>query len=132
LKDLAIEFELDGYDARQEGSVLSTSFKKKQSRINDLTIFNAAMKRMMLGNPLVKSIAIVPPNSLKKYATGKGNCGKALMEEVFYQKNPHFHVPKRLNKKSEEVHATKNDDIADAWHLATAPVPDKLKLIKSR
>lgn len=128
LKQIAKIYELDGFDARQEGSVMSSSFKKKLSKINDLTTYNVAVKRMMLASPLVQSVCIIAPNSLKKYATGRGNCNKERMEEVFYEKNPNFHIPLNRNGK----HASKNDDIADAWHLATAPVEDELKFYKSK
>lgn len=127
INDVSRQYNIDYIDARQEGSVLATAFKKKQSRLNDLTIFNAAMKRMMLAHPLIKKISIIPPNSLKKYATGKGNCSKDLMETIFYEKNPDFHVPLKKTGKQ----ASKNDDVADAWHLATAKHPENLKMIKS-
>lgn len=126
MHDVARQYKVTAFDARQEGSIMAGSFKKKQSRLNDLTVFNAAMKRMLLKCKLVKCIAVVAPSSLKKYATGKGNANKDAVELAFYDKNPDFHRP--LNAKGEN--ATKNDDIADAWHLANADIDESQKLYK--
>lgn len=126
MHELATQYNITSFDARQEGSVMSGSFKKTQSRLNDLTVFNAAMKRMLLTCKLVSSIAILSPGTLKKCATGKGNAGKEAVEAAFYEKNPNFHRP--LNTKGENL--TKNDDVADAWHLADAKIDESLKMHK--
>ncbi|BBI90429.1 hypothetical protein HYO65_gp037 [Tenacibaculum phage PTm1] len=122
------QYKVDYFDARQEGSVMSMSFKKQLSKINDLTTYNVAVKRMLLGTKLVKSISIVSPNSLKKYATGKGNCKKELVLETFLKEHPEYKVviSKRTGKPS-----SKDDDIADSHYLAKADIPKDNKLIKS-
>lgn len=121
MHELSSQYSIDAFDARQEGSIMAGSFKKKTSRLNDLTVFNAAMKRMLLSCKLVSSIAIIAPGTLKKYATGKGNASKEQVELAFYEKNPEFD-----NKQG------KNDDVSDAWHMANADVDCSIKMYKQQ
>ncbi len=77
-----------------------------KSRLADMTIFSAIVKRKMLTIKPFPTITIIPPTSLKKYATGKGNSKKQAMEDAFILLNPDYDM------------TGKNDDVIDAYFLA--------------
>lgn len=93
-------------DARIEGSVMATSFRNKQSRLNDLTAFNTIIKLMLLKSDKFDIIHIVPPTTLKKIATGSGRAKKEDMEYSFKIMNDDFDYTGKV------------DDVIDAWFLA--------------
>lgn len=89
---------------RMEGSAMG-SFGNK-SRGDDMTNFSALTKRKMISIKQVKTITIVPPTTLKKFATGKGNAKKDEIVLKFYEIFPEYN------------RSTKDDDIADAYFLS--------------
>jgi Holliday junction resolvasome RuvABC endonuclease subunit len=105
-------------DARIEGSIMSQGFKKHQAKVNDLTVFNSSIKRMLISCELVKSITVVAPTTLKKWATGKGNAKKEQILEEFLKEFPKFDMTGKI------------DDIADSYYLAKGNVDDSQKYIK--
>ena len=113
-------YNFDQIDARIEGSIMSSRFSKATANLNQLTVFNGTVKRMLLVHPLVVSIAVIGPTSLKKYFTGKGNAKKELMITKFIETFPMFD---RSNK-------VKIDDIADAYALSIAQISDSMKYFK--
>lgn len=119
MKTLAQTYAIDKFDARIEGSIMSQGFKNKQSRVNDLTVFNSTVKLMLLKNDLVQSISVVSPGALKKIATGKGTAKKEQIIRCFLSEFPEF------------VNAGKIDDIADAYYLAKFQYNEKLGYMKS-
>lgn len=95
---------------RMEGSLMSSGFKNKQSRVNDLVANNSIIKLALvqhLDANNIQNIEIIAPSQLKKRYTGKGNCGKDLMMETFAKNVPQY-----------DFTQGKNDDIADAHALA--------------
>ena len=78
-----------------------------KSRLADMTIFSALVKRKLLTIPQITEILIIPPTTLKKHATGKGNAKKQAMEDAFIKLNPDFDL------------TGKNDDLIDAYFLTT-------------
>lgn len=93
-------------DARIEGSVMATSFKNRQSRLNDLTAFNTIIKLMIIKSQDFDMLHIVPPTTLKKEATGSGKAKKDDMEYHFKFFNEDFDYTGKV------------DDVIDAWFLA--------------
>lgn len=112
-------YKIEQIDARIEGSIMSKGFKKHEAKVNDLTVFNGTMKLMLLSNKFVNAISVIAPGSLKKYATGKGNCTKDKIVAQFKLEFPDFDCTGKI------------DDIADSYYLASAKHPEKLKYFKS-
>lgn len=104
IHDAFMDSSSSAINVRMEGSAMG-GFGMK-SRVDDMTNFSAIVKRKMISTKQVQSISIIPPTTLKKFATGKGNAKKDAILESFYLLFPEF-------EKS-----TKDDDIADAYFLS--------------
>jgi Holliday junction resolvasome RuvABC endonuclease subunit len=118
LKRLKDTYSIDSFDVRIEGSIMSQGFKKQQSRVNDLTVFNSNVKLMLINNKTVSRICVVSPTSLKKWATGKGNSKKDAIVLKFVEQFPEFDKIGKI------------DDIADSYFLAKQDVLDEHCFVK--
>ncbi len=118
ISELQKIYKFSEVDARIEGSIMSQGFKRHQAKVNDLTVFNSSIKRMLINHELVKSITIVAPATLKKWATGKGNAKKEQIVEAFLKEFPKFDQTGKI------------DDVADSYYLAKAQVDDSQKYVK--
>lgn len=85
-------------------------------------VFDIAEATGLMKWKLMKSnidFEIVPPTSIKKFATGKGNCNKMVMLEFFCQQNDHGIL---LTDIEADISAGKIpkplDDIIDSYWLA--------------
>lgn len=120
IRQLMIEFantyNISDYEVAIEAPIMGRF--ASQSRLNELVVYNAQVKSMLLQYNDVSSIAVVAPTSLKKIATGKGNCKKTEVEKQFYVDFPDYDK------------SGKNDDIADAYYLARGPISDDMKYFK--
>lgn len=115
-------YGFESIECRMEGSIVNTGrFNKSASRVNDLTMFNCSIKTMLVLHPLVCSIAIIPPKTLKKLATGKGNAKKELMVSVFFEVHEEL-IAGRVGKV---------DDMIDAYWLAYVPYSNEKCFVKS-
>lgn len=93
-------------EVRLEGSVMATSFRSHQARLNDLTAFNTMNKFMLLSSiKYLNTVYVIAPTSLKKLAVGKGNAKKELMIEKFFEIKPKFDTLGKM------------DDVVDAYFL---------------
>lgn len=110
IKKFMDKYETEFAEVRMEGSVMSFGFRT--GKMNDLTAFNAITKMMLVNSKEFNVIHIIPPTSLKKYATGKGNSKKEKMIESFLKLRPDF------------VKQGKIDDVVDAWFLATVDLDE--------
>ena len=59
-------------------------------------------------------VTLVPPTILKKFATGKGNANKEMMETVFMQEEK-YDLRKNLNQTDKQFNPS--SDIIDAYYL---------------
>ncbi len=59
---------------------------------------------------------IVPPTTIKKFATGKGNASKEKMYETFMKENPSFDLRASLTPRSSNV-ISPVSDIVDAYFI---------------
>jgi len=96
----------DDIEVRIEGPIMQ-SFKQKASRVNDLVAFGTLIKFHLIKKLGISRVHVIAPTQLKKLFTGKGNCKKERIEEVFYELNPKYDKSKG-----------KNDDIADSFGLS--------------
>lgn len=99
----------DKVSCRIEGSLMSSSFKSGQSRLNDLIAFGSVMRYELLKSGLITEFKIIPPKTLKKLATGNGNAKKGLMVSHHKDTFPELNFDYNLGKV---------DDIIDAFWLA--------------
>ena len=102
-------------DAVIEGSVMASRFSKATANLNQLTVFNGTVKRMLVMNKFVKSISVIAPSSLKKSFTGKGNCKKEKMIERFIELFPDFDIRGKI------------DDVVDAYALSVVNSSESTK-----
>lgn len=121
VKSFILKYDVVQCECKMEGSVMASSFKKHQSRLNDLTAFNSIVKFMLVSSKEFSKISIMAPTSLKKAATGTGSAKKERMEEEFLK-----------IKKDKFDFTGKIDDIIDAWFLATCLVDDKDWFVKEQ
>jgi len=81
-------------------------------------LFNIAELTGLLKHKLYKAkidFTLVPPTTVKKFATGKGNARKEVMYEAFY-KETQFDLLKELNIKVAGTNP--ESDIVDSYFLA--------------
>jgi Holliday junction resolvasome RuvABC endonuclease subunit len=116
--DFQKTYNIEKYEAAIEAPIMGRF--TSQSRLNELVVYNAMAKMMLLQYDIVESIAVVAPTTLKKLATGKGNCKKTKVLETFLEEFPDYD-----NTKG------KNDDVADAYYLAKGPIPNENKFFKN-
>lgn len=115
--EIASVYKIEEYYAAIEAPIMGRF--ASNSRLNELVVFNAQCKSMLLQMESVRTIAVIAPSSLKKIATGKGNCKKDLILKTFYAEFPEY------------VQSGKNDDVADAYYLAKGPITDEMKFFKN-
>ena len=61
-------------------------------------------------------VEIIPPTTIKKFATGKGNANKQKMYESFVEENPSSDIRSLLTPRSSNVISPVND-IVDAYFI---------------
>lgn len=82
-------------------------------------VFNIAENTGLLKYKLYKmqkSVKLVPPTALKKYASGKGNSDKNQMYKTFTQKTK-INLKSIFNSKTKNIESPIND-IVDSYFLA--------------
>lgn len=109
---IRLKLETNVYDkvsCRIEGSIMSSSFKGMQARVNDLVAFGSVMRYCLIKSNLITEFQIIPPKTLKKLATGNGNAKK---EHMISKHQEMFH------EMFFDYSKGKIDDIIDAFWLA--------------
>lgn len=94
-----IEFYIEG-----------ASYMSKGKYALDIPVFQGIVKRILLGISPKEDINVIPPTSLKKSFTGKGNASKIQMQEAYEKINDLPVLTKRIK-------SIKSDDVVDATAL---------------
>ena len=104
---------------RIEGAIMASSKFTPQGRLNDLLLSQTIFKYLIMRDGLVTEFKIIPPKSLKKLATGNGNCKKITMTTTHQEKFADHNF---------DYETGKIDDLMDAFWLAETNEPaNKIK-----
>jgi crossover junction endodeoxyribonuclease RuvC len=76
---------------------------------------NTAVLKYNLWEELIH-LEVIPPTTVKKYATGKGNASKEDMFNKFNEENPNINLRELLTPRSAGVISPLND-IVDAYYI---------------
>ena len=88
-------------------------------------VFNIAENTGVLKQGLYRmgyKIDVVPPTTIKKFATGKGNANKEKMYEAFVKENPNSNLLGLLAHRANVSIISPLSDIVDAYFLCKSAV----------
>lgn len=94
-------------------------------------VFNIAENAGLLKHYMYKrdiNYNIVPPTVIKKYATGKGNANKQLLQDVFEQ-NTGYNIKKKLALSDKQWNPS--SDIIDSYFICKYGYEQELKNVES-